>query len=479
MSLFLLLWIAALFPIAGLAQGDLVFECPGLEDPYEQIPSQRGGRYFTEQGMVRGLVVFVQFTGDNTDPANTTWPVNQPPTYLREVLDSTLTPQTADSGSLSHNFREMSFSKLRVYGKAYFVITDSTKQWYQSQGKNYGDVNKDVLIKLDSQINYSLYDNWTFGTNYNHENKPDGIVDLIIMVYRENLENSIHPGSGIARLGFSGYLYVETGNIRINGNFPGSGVSLEKGMWGRRTDWYAHEIGHLLFGAGHSGYNKEPSGFGNPAFWGLTIGTGYLINAYERHWLRWVDYADLDIADSLDISVSDYLTSGDAYRIALPGAANEAFFIENHQELSYFDEWVNRNGPGKGLYIYHVQGSSSHPRYDMEIAEGRFDWLNPFWILNPWGSGQPGDSIPVFVQDKPNRKGYDGWDAVPHSKGGIFKIYATDNDRNGQWEQNWRVYGSELDAFKVGYNQIFSPWSNPNSNLWNDQDTGLTPYKLE
>lgn len=120
MSLFLLLSVAALFPVAGLAQGDLVFECPELEDPYEQIPPQRGGRYFTEQGVVRGLVVFVQFAGDNTDPANATWPVNQPPIYLSGVLDSTLTPQTADSGSLSHNFREMSFSKLKVIGDALF-----------------------------------------------------------------------------------------------------------------------------------------------------------------------------------------------------------------------------------------------------------------------------------------------------------------------------------------------------------------------
>ncbi len=456
--------------LPAFSQDDSFFECTELTDPYTGLP-QRGGRYFTEQGVVRALVVFVQFAGDTTNPNNGNWPVNQPPIYWKQVLDSTLTPQNNDDGSLSQWFREMSFNKLQIYGDAYFVITDSTKQWYIDHGKDYGDVNKDVLIKLDSQVDYSLYDNWKF-EYYSHKNVPDSTVDLIIIIYRENVETEIFPYSnGIAQLGFSGNLIVDGGSTKIKGLFPGSGVFLEKGIWGKHTQWQSHEIGHLLMGAGHPGYNKDGQYEG---FWGILFANSYLVNAHDRHWLRWVDVTELQITDSLDISVSDYLTSGDAYRIALPGTNdNEAFFIENHQELSYFDNWVNWDGSGKGLYIYHVYGNTDKPSYDVEIAEGRFNWSNPYWIHNPWNSN-PLDSVPVFAQGTPNRFGYDGRDAIPTTKGYKYKIYVTDDDQDGNWDINRRVFGSELDAFKVGYNEIFSPWSNPNSNRWDD----VTPSNI-
>ncbi len=111
------------------------------------------------------------------------------------------------------------------------------------------------------------------------------------------------------------------------------------------------------------------------------------------------------------------------------------------------------------------------PSLDLEIAEGRFNWSNPFWILNPWGGPNNTDSIPVYTQLSSNRTGYDGRDAVPHTKGGTHQIYVTDNDQDGNWEVNRRVFGSPIDAFSVEYNNIFSPWSNPNSNRWNEIDT--------
>ncbi|RMG92518.1 MAG: T9SS C-terminal target domain-containing protein [Chloroflexi bacterium] len=468
-------WLILMVSFCSLALGqtDESFECTELVDPNASIPAQRGGRYFTEQGVVRALVVFVQFAGDNTNPNSTIWPPNQPPVYFHSVLDSTLTPQLADSGSLSHLFREMSMGKLQVYGDAYFVITDSTKQWYIDHHKDYGDVNKDVLQKLDATVDFSQYDNWTFGF-YNHTHTPDGVVDMIIMVYREVFKGEIGLWNGVAALGFGGTLYVDNGATRIKGGYPGSGVTTDSGVQRRRSDWIAHEIGHLLLGSGHSAYAKEPYGNTNPAFWGLSIGTAFITNAYERHWLRWVDYVDLSFTDSLDISVSDYISTGDAYRIAIPGTNDEAFFIENHQRISYFDQFLNRatpNEPDAGLYIYHVKGTNAHPRFDLEGAEGRFNWNNPYWIANPWGS----DSIPVFSRQAPNPKGYDGRDAIPTSKGNRFKIYATDNDNDGQWQQDWQVYGRIKDAFDVGYNQLFSPYSNPNSNRWDDvTETGIS-----
>lgn len=201
--------------------------------------------------------------------------------------------------------------------------------------------------------------------------------------------------------------------------------------------------------------------------WGLLYQNSYLLNAHNRHWLLWHDYVDLNFTDSIDVVVSDFITTGNAYRLEIPGSSNsEAFFIENHQSISIFDDYVNRDGEEKGLYIYHVKGTGNKPSIDVESAEGNFNWENLYWIQNPWNPNNLLDSIPVFQQGIPDVYDYDGRDALPTTKSVRHKVFVTDNNNDGNWEVDRRVFGSPFDAFDVSGNNVFSRWSNPNNRRW-------------
>lgn len=202
------------------------FECDSaFIEPYKGV-DQRGGRYLTETGVLKILVIFVQFVDDVSNPNSQVWPIGQPPAYMNDVVDSNLIEQSTN-GNLSHYFRTMSLDNLQIIGDSYFVITDLPKQWYLTNGYRFGKINKDMLTKLDPQIDYSIYDNWTFG-NYLHLNQPDTIVDLIIMIHREDLPSTLHPGNGVASLGFGQpNLELDNGNILVIGNgVASSGMSI-------------------------------------------------------------------------------------------------------------------------------------------------------------------------------------------------------------------------------------------------------------
>ncbi len=451
------------------AQSIEKLEC-GLtsEDAYKS--SGRGGLYMTEAGEVRALVVFVQFHGDQSHPSSNHWPPGQDALFSNDVLDADAQVLSTDQ-NLTHYFREMSLGHLTIVGDAVNVTLDQTLQWYLDNGRTYGHASRDALAKLDASVNFTDYDNWTFGVQ-SHQAGADGIVDLVIMIYRENLPHSFHPGNGAASLGFGDpLLEVDNGAVKIKGNFPGSGVSIEKGSYGRRTDIYAHEIGHLLLGGRHPDYHNDGSGYG---FWGLLFANSSLVNAVDRYWLKWQEFHEMNAPVSEDVIVNDFLSGGAALRIDLAGAPNEAFIVENHQQVLPFDNAINQNGDDKGLYIYHIRGTDAFPDFDLEVAEGQFNWINPYWIQNPWNPANPQDSIPVFTRERPNRLGLDSRDAIPTSKMDDegqqiqYKIYVTDDEPDGIWQRNRLVFGSEFEAFDIDRNIVFSPWSNPSSAIWNN-----------
>ncbi len=445
-----------------------------------QLP-QKGGMMFPAGGEVKALVVFVQFAGDTLERDNPLWPPSRGPAYMHRYLDSTVAPPVPD-GSLSHFLRAMSFGRLRISGDAVHVTTAHPRQWYVENGRTFSDINREVLAALDAPIDFSQYDRWTFGHNYDHRHRPDGVVDLLILIHRERYRGQFGLYNGVSVVFYGpADLYVDEGKTIIRRGFPGSGFTLDSGMYDPHIARAAHEIAHKWFGAGHPRYHNDPPGVSNYAFWGIMIGHGGFFNAYERAWLGWSDLTTLT-ADSLVVTVSDFITTGDAYRIPLPGTPDEAFIIENHQEISPFDR-PNKYGRGKGLYIYHVKGSGPMPVYDLEVAEGKFDWVNTRWVKHPWGS-RPTDSLAAFAKGPPNRRGFDALDALPTTrhKPGSRVIYQKHyvEDLGDSILNNRRTYGSEWDAFDIGYNQVFSPWSNPNSHRWDEKTpSGITIELLD
>lgn len=426
---------------------------------YAGLP-QNGGLYMTADGEVRTLVLFIQFLGDNTHANGTHWNPNQRPDYFDSYIDST-TSQASVNGSFSDYYRELSFDRLKIFGKPYFAVTPHTESYYRdsvggSPDDAYGRATKDVLQTLDGQINYALYDNWTFNhSGYNHSQTPDGVVDLIIVIYRNSVYPSGDKAQGIATLGLAeGPITLDGKTIKFG--FPSSGITNSGGFWDMWLPSTKHELGHVLLGSGH------PSGF----LWGIMPGPHSAANAYERHRLGWITY--VDITQNTTATLPDFFTTGVAYRIAVPGTTDDAFFIENHQKLSYYDD-PNYTRQGKGLFIYQVKGTGNHPAYDLEIAEGKFNWSVPYWIDNPWGPSP--DSLPVFLQGLQNKNGFDGREkpTLPHpmSNGAttceIFFI-----DSAGTPLHVDRFLGGPLDAYGMDYNQVFSPWSNPDSRIWNN-----------
>lgn len=465
------------FPV--FAQYNPTPKSPNPNEPSQLMPPsvpQKGGQMFTTSGAVRAIAVFVQFADDSLSPAAAHWPVATGPVFLHDALDSTLTQQS-ENGNLTHYFRTMSFNQLQIFGDGFWVTTGHSKQYYLDKKQTFSEINQEVLKTLDSQIDFAKYDNWTFSNN-RHTNEPDGVVDLIMIVYRESFYGTFNLHNGISVL-FYGRddVAVDDGKRRIRRGFPGSGFTLDGGINGFRADRAGHELGHKFIGSGHPRYHKDPPGVKNYAFWGILHSRSGMVNAYNRAWLGWSDLPEITANEAI-VTLADYLTTGDAVRIPIPGTRDESFILENHQCLSRFDE-PNKFGEAKGLYIYHVKGNGPQPAYDIESADGRFDWDNPYWIQNPWGL-RATDSIPVFSRLAPNPAGQDALDALQTTKMDertrrpiFFKHFAEDSA--GTAITTRRVYGNPADAFRMEGNRIFAPNTNPNSNLWDDRTpSGIT-----
>lgn len=144
------------------AQLEQSFQCIMEEESTAAI--QVGGKYIPARDTVHVLVVFAEFPDDVFDTTNVNWPkyplagVYPGPAYIDTFIDS-LVSQNSANRNISHDFRVMSMGALKVTGKGYHVVTPRTRQWYYSNGNlGHGSVNRDVLLKLDSTINFAPFD---------------------------------------------------------------------------------------------------------------------------------------------------------------------------------------------------------------------------------------------------------------------------------------------------------------------------------
>jgi M6 family metalloprotease-like protein len=443
------------------------------------------GLYITSKGTVKGLTIFIQFLGDNSHPESTEWPINQEPLFLNTFLDSTAN-QTSTPYSFSGYYKEMSLGLLKFYGKGYFIIAPHTERYYTDTlgiptEDVYGYVTKEVLNTLNSQINYAEYDNWTFGSG-SHTNSPDGSVDLIIVLYRNSTWPPGEPVQGIANLAMTDTLDGKT----IHGGFPGSGITNSGGYAGMKRCALSmkHEFGHLLLSGFHPKYsNHNHQGLAADGMSGILMGQGNVATGWERERLGWINYTNVTANQSY--SLTDFVTTGKVLKISIPGT-DEAFLIQNHQKLSIYDD-PNTDRSGKGLFIYHVYGMTSDvPTYDVEVAEGKYNWSVPYWYDPGWGGTTNPFSLPVFKQGVANPNGVDGRDWLPTDKPltvGPFKdkylcaFFFSDN--NGQPQLVDRYQGDPKDAYDLGYNQVFSPWSNPNTDSWGAGSSHQTSIAVE
>ncbi len=446
--------------------------------------SQLGGRYKPASGTFKVLVIYAQFTDDNTDISNPNWVKGQAPTYMNGTVDETWSANPT-SGSMTHFFNDMSINTYKVIGKEVSIIMPQTMQWYYNNNlRTMYAMNKIAIQTADAQVNYAEFDNWRYDSAYSHSNVADGNIDMIFVVWR-NKNTSLGLWSGIGALddwASNNPFTVEGGTKTIQTGYqgfnePGSGVTIINGYYG---SWWVyrgmqHELAHWFFGANE---HHSPSGT-----WALLEGWGTpsgCANAFERYKLGWINFYTIDPASystptTVNITLPDFITTGIAYRIKVPGGGtNEYFILENHQRISQFDVPDN-NTSVSGVFVLHQTADIGSAVY-VNSAEGKFNWSVPYQLPSIYPPYNPAN-LPVFQKGTSNRTaGYHRRQAIPWSLSGVPQTphvihYQLINGvvvKAGENGNPTVFTGTGKDQFDLTNNSVFTPASNPSADPYNN-----------
>ncbi len=428
-----------------------------------------GGRHITSRGTLRALIVFASFPDDSTP--HPYWPPHQPPLFMQQFIDPDTMIRSQGSFNLTNYFSQMSLGQFNLVGDAIWVESAHSQEEYR-QGA-YGRANKHLLQeRVDPLVDFSQYDRWKRNGDFIHSNVPDSIVDMIVMVWRTDMFEFV----GEASLGY--WPAFQADGKRIEMGFPeylpyprGSGVTCEF-LYGDTPrlllQVMAHELSHWLLGGPHPYNSEAPQG--KLGFWGMLCGSqraSSCANAYDRERLGWITV--LEIQSNVNIALTDYLTTGAAYKFHPPnGESNEFFYIENHQLLSVFDD-VTTNATDKGLWILHQEGPYLElNNLRMKPSDGSWRWRNPGTTTQC--SSQP---LPVFEKGTPYPQGLSHRDQIPNATSALNWLQAF-RDPSGAILCGRLYGGDQFDGtFDLG-NPVFSPYSNPNTNTWSNQQTGFS-----
>ena len=322
-----------------------------------------------------------------------------------------------------------------------------------------------------------------------HNNNPDSCVDMIVFVWRNVEQDSSNYASDLnfgcyGDLGWVGSFDVDSGQRYINTNTFGSGVSISGYFY---TNKYSdpfrlvtHEFSHYLLG-----WNDMHNGFG---FWGMLSDWGVrslVANSFERYQLNWIsdpsNYYTLDASSSAIQTktrlLGDFATTGKSIRIRVDSSTNEYFYIENHQNISYWETHTPFSSHPNDIHgyiepgIYVVRQTGMYTPYNPQQfskqlvpADGRFSWEAVGSISNPYGGPKV---LPLWQNNGPDRNnGYHTLELVPHnfpSGENPSAITFAPSTTYPYWEYIAEHTGDTKDAFKIGYKEVFSPWSNPNN----------------
>ena len=433
----------------------------------------------------------------------------------------------------SDYWHEYSRGKFHIIGRAVSVILPHDYQWYVDySGDKLGKINRDTYDALNDttlNIDWPFFDKWTYNSEGNFTFDPDGRVDMLLKIHRHDPNRLLHAtaggyiplGSCEGADGNNEYTVYQSGStaVKINGNTGGNGsggVVCPKNSITDREFWLAvttHEMGHYLWGHGHHQYCKMAAGMGGE--FGLSPWEVVKLEYIEQQIVNYTNpnYYLLDYMSRSGTSG----TEGEILQVPINESGSQFFLLANRGNLSewdkkmggdtvagYFLKDINEDY-GKGVYIYHVSGGYSEPsgnekEIDLECADGLWDWTQQGTSSPLWSQ-----SIihPVFVktdvkydQDNPavyNHLGKDGMSAwvtgtvngSPYTQGpwysegkshtysplnhGIDRVYTNDKD----FWYSYQVAGDRWDPWNIGYNEIFSPYSSPNTKDSANQNTGI------
>jgi hypothetical protein len=397
----------------------------------------------------------------------------------------------------------------------------------------------DELISRAGAIDWPFYDRWSTTADGEFSWGRDGSVDMMYLIFRTEPLNVLGIGAegfmpqGSATGEVNGHYKVyDDGNgtiVNISSGANSAGLNKSSGLVvsGRAgittrelfLEVAVHEHGHYLFGTGHITYSKMAKGAGREfslSPW-ETIKLGYIIP-------KQVNYSAVNVLGDISSRYGSAGQEGNIIEIPMDETRNDIFLIANRQKVSDWDRrmagdtvphekgYLKNINPeyGKGIYIYHIQNGFYYPswsdetRMDMECADGLWNWVQ-FGTASPdWSSTEV---HPVFRrntvsynQDNPdpitssqNRDGLSlsmvgsrpggsvemgTWYSIGKPHQYSPKVNGTDRfytNEVGSW-YSYEVSGDRWDAWRPGYNEVFSPYSSPNTNTWGNGNSGLFIY---
>lgn len=475
------------------------------------------------------LIVFVQFLNDPGPDADY-WHTGQPPNFLDSMIANVKKyPVNGDwwdtyseaKEPISDFWMEQSRGHFHIVGKTYSVILDHEYTFYINNGGE-NRINDDIYRKLNAlgTIDWRDYDKWKIehdGANTFFRYEPDGYVDMIYKIHRSRPPQVGMPDGGICYLYYSysqgdNYLIDSVHNIYINGE-PceyGSGITLTPGHSGTEGQpdysYYAplnkldivsfssHEHGHYLFGLSHGNYGKM-SGVGAP------YGFDECLSPWETIKMGYMTPKTVGFSDTLyqigDFSSRDNDTTGQVLQVPINGS-NEFFLISSRRKISTYDRIMAGDTAhsdqnrvinpeyGKGVYIYHIYGGYNFPaQVDQECADGLYNWALAGFQYPDWSNTQEiGYYIKTNVSydnDKSDGtlssadgKSASNWFS-PGKKNSVLNGDGTDKKYTNNCEvwTSRELLGDRWDAWNVGYNEIFSPYSSPSTRDWNNNNSGI------
>jgi hypothetical protein len=99
-----------------------------------------------------------------------------------------------------------------------------------------------------------------------------------------------------------------------------------------------------------------------------------MINSFERHRLGWITMKTIPGSPPEEITLRDFITTGDALRIEINANDNLYFYIENHQRISKWD-YTSQVLDEKGIYVLRRDYFAKDNNFMKLIpADGRYKW---------------------------------------------------------------------------------------------------------
>lgn len=296
--------------------------------------------------------------------------------------------------------------------------------------------------------------------------EPDGKVDFIFIAMRFTHGSTLDPSvgynySGIATLGGNrgtfgmyGPSSITLDGKQIMADFPGSGVIAEihnRWEFGNLIHEYFQ---HYYFGRVH-----------NDIMGAWNINGGTIPCASDREHLEWnTEGTCYEPSSNTTITLNDYVSQGDYIKIP---HSSGTFYIEHRRRLSPYSSsnwhtwrWradvpITPIQRDSGIFIYRKHSAHS---FTTDQASGRFNWKT----CNTRSLIDEPIFINTFQRQQSNR--YSGIGTESLIKKPVYDLNCQRIYQHGAYRDTLTYFGSAGDSnscFDIGYNQVYSPWSNP------------------